>query len=154
MFALTFSEDFTCLSSGWIYLTLYKWNPIKKYRDSWFGALCTSMKWDLCSAWVKIHYYLYFHCTFGCKILKHLTKNGNASRTENSIWVQFRHWISNNFFLRLFGPIFGFLFVWIWSLNGLVNSILFSVFVVFALIIICNFNITKINSYFLHVLLK
>ena len=27
-----------------------------------FGAMCASMKWNLYSVRVKIHYYLYFHC--------------------------------------------------------------------------------------------
>ena len=33
-----FSEDFTCLSSGWIYPSSDKWNPLKKSTNSWFGA--------------------------------------------------------------------------------------------------------------------
>ena len=33
----------------------------KKSRNSWFGALCASIKWDLCIVRVNVHYYLYFH---------------------------------------------------------------------------------------------
>ena len=43
-----------------------QWNPLKKSWDHDLDhcELSHSMlqKWDLCSIWVKIHYYSYFHC--------------------------------------------------------------------------------------------
>ena len=54
---LTFSEDFSCLSSGWIYSRLYMWNPLKKSFDSqcFLGAKYCK---NLSSSKFFISYYL------------------------------------------------------------------------------------------------